>query len=864
MVDQLRAVENQRLNLLAQQKGKHEAKLSAWQSYNDKLSSLQSAASNLKSAGAFNLFGVSMTSSSSTVTAASLLTVTASSSAAEGTYDVTITNKAQVEKLASQSYTSKSDAVGVSGAILVNGHAVNISNDDSLEDIRTAINQVNTGDEASQVVASIIQESASSYRLVLTSETEGAAGLSLLNGSSGDVLGSLGFNSSGTALKNQATGGARSDRFTSASTAVDSLLGNESQVLSGNVIINGIPITISLSDSLSDIKDALVGEGISARLVTETEGLDTYYSLEVEGMTSWTDGSNVLQSLGIIEGKRDDVIGVKSGTANTTDGQTAITSGTLITNVYGYLNQDAADTISISGKKHDGSAVSTSFAIDGTKTVGDLMTAVQSAFGNVTASVTSDGKIQVVDNDTGTSQLSVGLTANLNHANPGNLSFGTFTDVGTVRSYVLQQGRDASFTVDGMQMTSSSNTVTDAIPGLTLNLLGQSEGTTVSVNVDRDNEGIKEKLQSVVDAYNGVMDFVNAQMTYDTETRTTGGALFGDTLLKSIKTNLQSTLVNQVWGTTSLTALSSIGITMGENSVLEVDSSILDEKLQTNFDDVVKLFSNNGASANNNLSYVYSSRDSQQGTYAVDITQTATKATISGSGIVWTGGYGGATGDEITITDSASGKAITKTFKAAESLSDISAGLNSLLHDEGMEISTSVDGSGQLQISQNNYGSGKSFTLSYVGGAKASLGITDPDDTADGSDVAGDIGGIPAVGSGQILEMEDTTSTAVGLQIKYTGTATGAVGDFTFTRGVASLLEGQLYKVTDSIDGTLTIRQNGVQTSIDQMEDKIETTQDQIDRKMAALTKRFQAMETALSQMQAMQSYLNAQLGSLG
>lgn len=756
MIEQLRQVENQRVTLLTNRQTAYSNKLSAWQSFNTKLNSLKSAAYDLKSSSAFNLFTANIESSSSSVKAESLLSVTASSSAAKGTYEVVITNRAQIEKLASQSYSSQSAALGVSGTILVNGRAVSISADDSLQDVRSAINRVNTGENASGVIASILQDGANSYRLVLTSEKEGAAGISLLNGSSGDILASLGFNGSGTAIKNQVVGGVQSDRFTSSSTSVESLLGISSENLSGTVTINGTDVAIDLTDTLTNIKDNLVAAGISAQIVSETEGTKTYYRLQIEGMNSWTDQNNVLQALGIIEGNRNDVTGVVSGNANTTDGSTPITSSTKIVDIYGYLDYAAGDKITISGQKHDGSTVAaTDFMIDDTKTVGDLLTQIESLFGNVTASVTADGKIQVVDNESGTSQLSLNLEASLTGTNPGTLSFGTFSSSGPVRRYVLQAGEDAAFTVDGISMTSSSNTVTTAIPGITLNLAGEDPNTTLTVSVAPDLQGIQDKVTSMITAYNDVMDFINTQMTYNTDTKKTGGPLFGDATLKSIKSSLQSTVLKKI-STSSQSAalnyLSDLGITVGENNKLELDSDTFQEKLQTNFQDVVRIFADSGISNNNDLVYFYSTRETQTGDYSVTITQAA----------------------------------------------------------------------------------------------------------GSGSSVAGTIDGIAGYGEGDILKMQDSSSNAYGLQIRYMGTSAPAFATFSFTRGIASLIESQAYALTDYIDGTVTLQEKSAQSAIDKLKEKITATEERIDQKMNLLTKQFQAMETALSKLQSLQSFLSS------
>ena len=606
------------------------SQISAWQSFGGLLSSLQTASDALTSAGTgLDVYSANVSSSSS-VSASSLLSASASSTASNGNYQVVISKTAQAEKLGSGSFTSQSSALNISGTILVNGHGVQISSTDSLQDIENNVNSLNTGTTPSGVTANIVQDSSNTYRLELTSGTTGASGISLLNGSASDTLGSLGFNGTGTSIKNQVTGGAQSDSFSSSLTGVAALLGISSN--SGSVTINGKSVTIDTSDTLQTIQSDMVAAGIPASIVSSTSGSQTTYKLQIAGMTSYTDDNNVLQSLGLVQGNRDATTGVTGSVANTSDGSTPITAATDITSIYGYNQYTSGDTIAISGTAHDGTAVaSTNFAITPTSTVGDLLNEVQSLFGNVTASLTSTGQIQVIDNATGTSDLSVNLQASLQNSNAGELNFGSFGTAGTVHQYVLEQGQDASYTVDGASLTSSTNTVTNAIPGVTLNLLGADKNTTLTVNVAPDTQTIQDNVNAMLNAYNAVISYVNAQMTYTTTTTstgttgTTGGPLFGDNTLKSIKSELQSTIMSQV-GTGSMDYLADIGITASSTGSLSLNTTTFDDAISSNFSGVVNLLSNSATCSDSQFQYVYSNSSTQSGTYNINISQ------LSGTG----------------------------------------------------------------------------------------------------------------------------------------------------------------------------------------------------------------------------------------
>ena len=390
-----------------------------------------------------------------------------------------------------------------------------------------------------------------------------------------------------------------------------------------------------------------------------------------------------------------DTVGVSSSVKNTTDGKTAITSSTKISDIYGYTNVTAGDKITISGQKHDSgtenAVAATDFAIDANTTVDDLLNQVESLFGSagdVTASLTADGKIQVVDNKTGTSNLAVNLSATV--AN-GALDFGSFSTVGTISKHVIQQGEDASFSIDGVAMTSTSNTVTTAIPGVTMTLAGEDPATTVTMDIDSDGEAIQKKVQTMLDSYNEVIGYINMQMSYNADTKTTGGVLFGDNNLKEVKNNLQTSILSKVNNST-ISYLSDVGITIGSDNKLSLDSDEFQTKLASSYSDVVKLFSDSGSGSSSSLQYAYSSRSTKSGTYNIDITS-ANGSTITGSinGATATG-----SGNILTLNDStnaANGLQIRYTGTGTLSGTfSFNRGIASLLENSMYTMTDSING----------------------------------------------------------------------------------------------------------------------------------------------------------------------------
>jgi flagellar hook-associated protein 3 FlgL len=108
-----------------------------------------------------------------------------------------------------------------------------------------------------------------------------------------------------------------------------------------------------------------------------------------------------------------------------TEGGTAVTAATLLKDIDGYTGYSNTDTIHLEGTDTDGNAVSDdSLSITDTTTVGDLLSQIESKFGNVTASIGSDGKLKVADNTSGASRLAVTIgVRNADNSSDATLQF---------------------------------------------------------------------------------------------------------------------------------------------------------------------------------------------------------------------------------------------------------------------------------------------------------------------------------------------------------------------------------------------------------------------------------------------------------
>jgi flagellar hook-associated protein 2 len=214
-----------------------------------------------------------------------------------------------------------------------------------------------------------------------------------------------------------------------------------------------------------------------------------------------------------------------------------------------------------------------------------IAAAINASGANVTASVVNDGsgtpyRLAIAGNDTGTYSLSSSLTG------------GTY-DAPTFNTVV--NASQAVFTLDGINMTRTSNAITDAIPGVTLTLQGKtadSSGTTITIG--NDTSGVTSEINNFVSDYNSVMTLINQDTSYDSTTNT-AGVLFGDPTVQTIRSSLETVLTNQISGASgSFTSLADIGITSDKDTgLLSVNSASLSSALSTDFNGVTSLFTQN-------------------------------------------------------------------------------------------------------------------------------------------------------------------------------------------------------------------------------------------------------------------------------
>jgi flagellar hook-associated protein 2 len=134
------------------------------------------------------------------------------------------------------------------------------------------------------------------------------------------------------------------------------------------------------------------------------------------------------------------------------------------------------------------------------------------------------------------------------------------------------QASDAALLVNNIAVISSTNTIVDAVPGLTLSLLKADPDETIAVTVTRDQESLVGRVETFVSAYNALVKFANEQTAAAAKGAT--GTLGRDALLRTLRNSLRTTL-NSAYGTDGFTRLAEVGIGFTRTGELTLDKTRL-------------------------------------------------------------------------------------------------------------------------------------------------------------------------------------------------------------------------------------------------------------------------------------------------
>lgn len=231
-----------------------------------------------------------------------------------------------------------------------------------------------------------------------------------------------------------------------------------------------------------------------------------------------------------------------------------------------------------------------SFSIDLTSsnnTLEGIRDAINDAGGSVTASIVNDGsdtpyRLVLTSNDTGTDSE---MTVTFDGTGDAADLFGYSADSDSNAMTETVAAADALLTVNGLSVTSQSNTVEEALQGVTLSL---TDIGTSTLTVKRDTDSIIDAINDFVDAYNSYASTMDTLTSYDADDDT-AGTLLGDSTTRRVDSTLSKDLYNSISNST-FSYLSQLGISLGVDGTLSIDDDTLEDAVTNNLSDVTDFF----------------------------------------------------------------------------------------------------------------------------------------------------------------------------------------------------------------------------------------------------------------------------------
>ncbi len=257
--------------------------------------------------------------------------------------------------------------------------------------------------------------------------------------------------------------------------------------------------------------------------------------------------------------------------------------------------------ITISGKRHDGTAVSQNLTVTDHTTLGQLVEEINDVFAGTATATLVNGQIRLTDHTSGASLMELTLTYNpgsgattfdipaVSRLTQGGSTVANLAGFAAADFTETQSAQDSQIKVDGYPsgagewITRSSNTIDDVIQGVTLHLHNTG---TVEVNLTRDIASVKSKLDSMVAAYNAAVAFIKEKTGYN-DVLKTGGVLMGDSVVSNVANDLRSPLVRQTSGfvmdVDTFLNPAQIGIELDGDGMMSLSGSAFDEAIAEDY-----------------------------------------------------------------------------------------------------------------------------------------------------------------------------------------------------------------------------------------------------------------------------------------
>jgi flagellar hook-associated protein 2 len=737
-----------------------------------------------------------------------------------------------------------------------------------------ATGTITSGSAAGSVTLAVDQLATGSTQIsqgTVAATDDVVASGSILVGSGGSALGLASF-TAGSGLSVGAHSISVTQASAGATVAAGTPLAASTTISSANdeidVNVNGAPVSVTIASGTytpTQLAQA-IGQGSGGTLsatVTSAGLLAIATTQQGTSASLQVTGGSALAPLGLSTGSTvygtDGQIDVDGTTTAVNDiPGSGTTQVTLDSGVGGTI------TASLSGPLNVGTMTAQNISV-GDGSLASVVAGINQADAGVTATAlqvgTNEYALEVTSNGTGTAGAATIDTQAFSASSLGALQTTT-----AAQNAIVSIGG-----AGGFQVTSSTNTVTGLLPGVSVDL-GQVSSTPVTITVSPDGSQVVSQVSALVSAANQVLSSISTDTAYNEQTNT-AGPLNGQTSLNELAQQVLSIVGVAVGASGSGsdgTAGESAGLAITSSGTITFNQSAFEAAYDKNPTAVQAMFTEGGTFSPSSSTYggqvsvAGATNNTTPGNYAVTVSQSAAQAVDVGSTTFAAGTSTVGAAESYTVTSGS--ESATYAVSAGESVADVISGINGALAAAGIDVSASLSGAPGaygVELSSAEYGSAATFGVTASGSDE--LGLTTAGSTYTGTDVAGTIDGQPATGSGQILSLSDASDSADGLVLQITTpgiTSPTSLGTVDYRPGMAQGLANLAEQATITQGGQISDTISGLKNTLTNVTGSIALQQQLVSTQQATLTSEFTHLEETLAQLSSESQFLTDTAGS--
>lgn len=268
---------------------------------------------------------------------------------------------------------------------------------------------------------------------------------------------------------------------------------------------------------------------------------------------------------------------------------------------------------------------------------------------------------------------------------------------------ISQESQGSIILFNSTEITRDDNVYDDLIEGVSLNIEGEDEDTTVTLSVEYDSSTVKEKIEAFVESYNALREFIITNQTVESDGSVSDAAvLFSDMLVDNLSYNVSKVLASAYYEDSSIQTLADLGISFDEENYLVIDEeTTLDDALLNNYEDVASFFGTSMSTSNDSLGIISNTSLTTELEFEISITVDEegdmSSAIVNGNENVFT-----INGSRLVGKDGTAYEGLTLAYVGDEDTTitvSIAAGLADLIYNNIEPYTSASDGLIQDEIS---------------------------------------------------------------------------------------------------------------------------------------------------------------------